>query len=437
MNKIWAVIRREFLERVRTRQFLIGTVLGPILMAGLFVLPVLLQRNTRVKRIVVLDAGESGFGSRVEQTLATATRNNKPDGVKRYQVQRVVLGDRPLERVRDSLVALVDRRELGAAGVDGIVLVEERALARDTVEYYGANVGSPAEMRALQLTLRQAVLLEKLDRQQINPMVMASMARPFELTTQRVSQGKLTGQTGEASFLLAYIMSFVLYLALLMYGMQVMTSTVEEKTSRINEVLVSSLTPFQLLLGKVIGVGSVGLFQLGIWAGTAYGLTSQRVALARLLGASPEAISSMPIPAIPGSVFAVFLVFFLLGFLFYAAAYAAVGSSCNTVQETQQAAMPLTLLVVVGLLLMFRLLDEPSGTMGRVLSLVPPFAPFVTPVRHSLSPLSWSDLLMSMAAMIVGVLAMAWIAGRIYRVGILMYGKRATFGEMFRWIRAA
>jgi hypothetical protein len=175
-------------------------------------------------------------------------------------------------------------------------------------------------------------------------------------------------------------------MALLIYGMQVMTSTVEEKTNRINEVLVSSLSPFQLLMGKVLGVGSVGLLQLSIWAGTAYVLSSQRERIGRMLGAGPEAVAAMPIPVIPAEVFAVFLLFFVLGFLFYAAAYAAVGSACNTVQETQQVSAPLTVLIVVGLMLMFRLLDEPSGTMGRIMSLVPPFAPFVTPVRNSLSP---------------------------------------------------
>jgi ABC-2 type transport system permease protein len=223
-------------------------------------------------------------------------------------------------------------------------------------------------------------------------------------------------------------------MALLLYGIQVMSSTVEEKTSRINEILISSLKPFELLLGKVLGVGSVGLLQLGIWAGTAYALAANRVAIAKALGASPEAITAMPIPDIPANTLAVFLLFFLLGFFFYAAAYAAVGSSCNTVQETQQASMPVTILVAVGMMLMFRLLDEPNGQMGRVLSLVPPFAPFVTPVRNSLSPLPMGELLMSVAAMVAGVLIMAWVAGRIYRVGILMYGKRASLGEMLRWV---
>jgi ABC-2 type transport system permease protein len=436
MHKVWAVIRREFLERVRTRQFLIGTILGPVFMAALFVLPALLSRNTSVKHLVVLDAGQGQFGARVESALRAATRNEKPDGEPRYRVERVMLDDRPLEAVRDSLIGLTGRNELGEAGVDGIVVVSEEIIERDTLRYYGANVGSMNEMGTLQRTLRQAVLLEKLTRAGIDPTVMMGSVKPIEMTTERVSEGKVTGQSGEASFAIAYAMSFILYLALLLYGVQVMTSTVEEKTNRINEVLVSSLRPFELMLGKVLGVGSVGLLQLGIWVGTAYLLSSQRAALGKLLGASPEAISAMPIPTLPGDLLVVFLLFFMLGFFFYAAAYAAVGSTCNTVQETQQASLPVTLFVIVGLMLMFRLLDDPNGQFGRVLSLVPPFAPFVTPVRYSLSPLPLTELLLSVAAMVAGVLAMAWVAGRIYRVGILMYGKRASFAEMSRWVRA-
>lgn len=436
MRKAWAVIRREFVERVRTRQFVIGTVLGPILMGALFVLPILLSRNTSMKHLVVLDAAEGGFGARVETALRNATRNDKPDGEPRYRVGRVTSTPDHLEASLDSLVALSDRPNLAGESVDGIVVVTEDILATDTLRYLGANVGSPSDMGALQRTLRQAVLLEKLDRAGIDPGLMMSSVRPVSMETERLSQGEVTGQSGEASFALAYAMSFILYMALLLYGVQVMTSTVEEKSNRINEILVSSLRPFELMLGKVIGVGSVGLLQLSIWAGTAWVLTSQRAAIGTMLGASPEAATQMAIPAIPGPLMVVFLLYFVLGFFFYAAAYAAVGSTCSTVQETQQASFPVTLFVIVGLLLMFRLLDEPNGQFGRVLSLVPPFAPFVTPVRYSLSPLPWTELALSVIAMMVGVLAMAWVAGRIYRVGILMYGKRPRLSEMLRWVRA-
>ncbi len=435
MRKAWVVAKREFVSRVRTKGFIVATVFGPALLAILLVAPILLQGNTRAKRIVVIDAAEGGLGEKIEAALTRATRGGKPDGEHRYVASRVEAVGR-LEQVRDSLVALVDRRELGEAGVDGILLVTEDVLATDTLHYLGANVGSPSEMDVLTRSVREAVLTERLTQAGISPAVLMQTVKPIRLATTKVSQGTLTGQSGAASFALAYIMSFVLYMALLIYGVQVMTSTVEEKTNRINEVLVSSLRPFELMLGKVLGVGSVALLQLSIWAGAAYGLTQARGGIAGLAGISPEAAAALPIPDISLGLLIVFLVFFVLGFFFFSAAYAAVGSTCNTVQETQMASLPVTLVVVSGLFVMFKLLGEPNGQLAHVLSLVPPLAPFVTPARYSLSPLPLPELVLSVVVTALGVLAMAWVAGRIYRVGILMYGKRATVREIFRWIRA-
>jgi len=435
MRKAWVVAKREFVARVKTKQFVIATVFFPVLLAGVMVAPILLQGNTRAKWIVVVDAAEGGLGEKVEAALTRATRSGNPDGEHRYVASRVEAVGR-LEQVRDSLVALVDRRELGDAGIDGVLLVSDEVLVTDTLHYLGGNVGSPSEMETLTQTVQEAVLTERLMQAGISPAVLMQTVKPIELVTAKVSQGRLTGQSGAASFALAYVMSIVLYVALLIYGVQVMTSTVEEKTNRINEVLVSSLRPFELMLGKVLGVGSVALLQLSIYAGVAYGLTQARGAIAGLAGMSPEAAAAMPIPDIPLGLLIVFLVFFVLGFFFYSAAYAAVGSTCNTVQETQMASFPVTILIVSGLFVMFKLLGEPNGQLAHVLSLVPPLAPFVTPARYSLSPLPLPELLLSVAVTALGVLAMAWVAGRIYRVGILMYGKRATVREIVRWIRA-
>jgi ABC-2 type transport system permease protein len=133
----------------------------------------------------------------------------------------------------------------------------------------------------------------------------------------------------------------------------------------------------------------------------------------------------------------VFLVFFALGFLLYSAAYAAIGSMCSTVQETQQAQMPVMLFIVMGLMSMFALLNEPNGSLARVLSLLPPLAPFVVPVRHSIAPIPMAELALSIALTIGGLLAVVWVAARIYRVGILMYGKKASFKDIVHWVRAS
>lgn len=439
MHKLLAVIRREFMVRVHTRAFVVGTVLGPLLMVCLFVLPMLLESRDRApKRVVVLDAASGGFGARVADALAAARRGDGPDASPRYSVTTYPAGPGNLADL-DSLIGLTGltgERARSSAGFDGVLLVTDSALATGRMHYYGSNVGSLSEMGDLQRTIRQVVIGERLAQAGVSPAVLGAATAPVSLESSRVSNGKVSGESGESSFMLAYVMTFLLYMALLLYGSQVMLSVVEEKSNRIMEVLVSSLTPFQLMLGKVLGVSGVALLQLGIWTGTAKLLTSQRGVIAQLLGVPATQAVDLPIPVISGDLLAVYLTFFVLGFFLYSAAYAAVAATCTTQQEAQQAAMPVTLCIAAGLILLFGLLDEPNGSLARTLSLIPPFAPFVTPVRYSLSPLPLTELALSAGVTILGVLAVAWVAGRIYRVGILMYGKRASVAEIARWIRA-
>jgi len=435
MRKLFAVIRREFMVRVHTRAFVISTILGPVLMGALFVLPMLLESRDRApKPLVVLDAAEGAFGSRVAEALQGSRRGSGPDAPPRYRVTRLEAGVGNVAPL-DSLIALLGAKDAGPGALVGVVLVTDSVVETGRLHYYGSNVGSLSEMGDLQRTLRQAVVAERLGRAGVDVSVLVAATAPVSLETSRVSNGRVSGETGESSFILAYVMSFLLYMALLVYGIQVMGSVVEEKSNRIMEVLVSSLTPFELMLGKVVGVGSVALLQLGLWTGTAKVLTTQRVAIAELLGAAPGSAAEMPIPAISGELLAVYLTFFVLGFFLYSAAYAAVAATCSTQQEAQQGALPVTMCIVVGLLLMFGLLDEPNGSLAQTMSLIPLFAPFVTPVRYSLSPLPLMEVLASGTATALGVLAVSWVAGRIYRVGILMYGKRASVREILRWIR--
>lgn len=434
MRKVLAVVRREFMTRVRTKAFVIGTVLGPLLMGFMFVLPIMLERReTDPKHVVVLDAAGGGFGESVAAQLRSEMRDTAARTGARYRIDHVGVTAGAAAAVRDSLVALTGRREAGQDAVDGILLIDDTTLATGSVRYVGVNVGSPGDMSRLRRSLEPLVMSARLNQSGVDPAVVMTALRPVDLTTLKVSEGRLTGESGAASFFLAYIMSFMLYFALLIYGIQVMSSVVEEKTSRIMEVLVSSLSPFEMLLGKVIGVGAVALLQIGIWAGTAMVLTTFKGQIAQLFGASADAAAGFSIPTVSPDMFLVFMLFFILGFLFYSAAYAAVGSMCSSVQETQQAHMPVTLLIVAGLFCMFALLSEPAGSLARTLSLIPFVAPFVTPVRYSFAPLPWTELAASAGMMILGVLAVVWLAARIYRVGILSYGKKASLREVARW----
>ena len=431
MHKFWAVVRREFVARVRTKSFVIATVLGPLLMAGLMLAPALLSmKQTSGRHIVILDLGEAQLGHMVEATLLGAFPGN-------YSLEVLQAGRVAGPDVLDSLISSIDAPpDASVRSIDGVVVLDPALLEEDRVSYYGSNVSNMNDMSLLRRGLREALVAERLTTLGVDITLVQQASRPFSLSTERVTDGHLTGESGEASFALAYVMAFLLYLALLLYGVQVMSAVVEEKSNRINEVLVSSLKPFELLLGKVVGVGSAGLLQLGIWVGTAMVLTTFRTEIAGLFGVPAETVLSVPIPTVSPDLMVVFLLFFLLGFFLYSAAYAAVGAMCNTLQETQQASMPVTLTVVVGFLMVFGVLNDPTGAMARTFSLIPLFAPLVVPVRYSLNPLSLPELALSALATLVGVMIVVWVAGRIYRVGILAHGKRPKLKEIVNWVRA-
>jgi ABC-2 type transport system permease protein len=434
MHKLWAVIRREFSTRVQTKAFVIGTVLGPLIMGFMMVLPVLLaSRETEAKRIVVIDAADGQFGLELERALAEVRRGG-PDSKARYTVMRVPAHGR-LQAVRDSLVPLTGLARDTVHQVDGLLFATEEAVESGDVIYLGDNVGSFGDMAVLERNVEAVLRTERLERRGVDPVLVREASGRVRLQTSKITEGRETGESGEASFALAYVMSFLLYFSLLIYGIQVMTSVIEEKTNRIMEVLASSLTPFQLMAGKVIGVGAVGLLQLTIWVGTAMFLSANAAAIAGMFNMPPEAASQMPIPAIGGGLLVVFLAFFLIGFFLFAAAYAAVGAMCNTMQEAQQASTLLTLVVAMGFISIFSLLNEPNGTMAKTLSMIPFFAPIVMPVRYSLTSISIVEVLTSLAITFATMLVIAWIAGRIYRVGILMYGKKPTLKELAHWVR--
>ena len=437
MHKIWAVVRREFLDKVRTKAFLIGTLLFPVLMIGLSLLPLLLnRRETAPKRIAVVDGTSGEVGVKVTEALA-ASRRQGSDGA-RYTVSRVPSQGRT-DAVRDSLVARVGLEQAESETLDGVLVLTDETVDAGRIAYLGVNVGSMGDMNKLESELQTALRLERLRRAGVDPFVAIPALRPVDVVTQKVTAGKLTGESGSSSFILAYIMGLVLYVVMLMYGIQVMSSVVEEKTSRIAEVLMSSVTPFQMMLGKVFGVGAAALLQLVIWGTTATLVTTYRSALAKLFGASPEAIASMAtmkLPSLRPDLLVVFLIYFVLGFLLFAAMYAAVAAMCNSQQEAQQAVVPVSMTMVVGYVTMFSMLNDPSGSLATTLSLIPLLAPFVVPVRYSLAPVPLPELLLSIALTFGAMLLVVWVAGRIYRVGILLHGKRPKLAEVLRWVRA-
>ena len=438
MHKLAAIIRREFLARVRTRAFLISTLLGPVFFGAMFVIPALIFGKGSGKiDLIVLDAASGDLGQHIADAITQVNANKRDTATTVYNVTRVAAPISRLSAVQDSLIKLVDIAGNGGPKFDGILVVTDSAFGAARFDYLGSNVSSIQDMEKLQGILRGVVIQEHLVRSGVSPESAKLAEINFDLNTVKITHGSLTGESGAMAFLVGYVMSFILYVSILISGVQIMSAVVEEKSTRIMEVLVSSVRPFDLLLGKIIGVGGAVLLQLAIWAGSATALSAFRGRIAGSLGMPAQQAANVTLPTITPEMLLVLLAFFFLGFFLFASAYAAVGSMCNSTQETQQFAQPLTILVVIGFFGALSAIKRPDGPAAHLMSYIPLTAPFVVPVRFAISPLPWPEVVGSMLITLAGGLSVVWVAGRIYRIGVLAYGKRPTPREIFRWIRAS
>lgn len=418
MRKVWAVIRREFVERVRTKWFWVSAILGPVLFAGIIVFQIVQSVGGKVRHIAVVDATSSGLGERVAQALSAG---------RTFRATRVPAAG---ERVLDSLTAEVEAKRL-----DGFLIITNDLTETGKAEYRASNVSSLQAIEDLQRVLNRLVVKERLESRGVNAAVVDWAQIRIDLDTKKIARGRTTTESAGQSFITAYIMAILLFMAILLYGVNVMSSVLEEKTTRIVEVLVSSLRPFELMMGKVIGAGAVSFFQFLIWGVSARLLVNLRGPIARMLGADAGAAQGMQLPHIPGATIAVFLAFFLGGFLLYSAMFAAVGAMSSNEQEARQAQQPVTYLLMISYLSIIGLTNDPSSTFARTLSLVPFTSPIATPVRWTAGSMGIGELAASLALLAVAIVLVTWVAARIYRVGILMTGKRPTMKELVRWVR--
>jgi len=417
MRKVLAVIRREFVERVRTKMFWVMAVLGPVFFAALVFLPILFSRAGGVKRIVVVDGTAGAIGAQVVDALQR-TKFVNPD--------RIATGP----GVVDSLT-----REVGAKRLDGFLILTEALVDSGKAEYRASNVSSFATNATIESALSRIANAARLERAGVNPAVVAQAQIRIDLATKKISGSKTTGENAAQSFSLAYFMAIILYMAILLYGVNVMSSVLEEKTTRIVEVLVSSLRPFELMLGKVLGVGAVSLFQFVIWGVSARLLISQR---SRLVGQQglQDAGQVFQIPAVTLETAAIFIAYFLGGFLLYSSMYAAVGAISSNEQEARQAQQPVNFTLVIAFMAMFALLNDPGSKLAVTLSLIPFTSPIAMPVRWAAGSLPAREIALSLGLLVIAIVLVTWMASRIYRVGILMTGKRPSIRELVRWVRA-
>ena len=427
MKKLLVVLEREYMERVRTRWFLVATVFGPVFFGALMFLPAWMANRSDasadVARIRILDATSTNMGALVAAELNGGVLGDTSS----TQVQ--VLAPAALAQAESTATRDIRRKE-----IKGYLVLDEGTLQGRGSRYAGVNASALADMRRIENAVSRELIGLELSRAGISTVEADRVKRlRAGLRSERVT---LTGRggSGRVNILFASIVGILLYMTILMYGQNVLRGVIEEKQTRVAEVVVSSVRPTTLLAGKVLGVGAVGLTQMAIWLVATIVMMRYRVPLMNAFGfeAAP-----MPMPNVTVMQVIVLLIFFLLGYTLYSALFAAVGAMVSSEQEAQQAQMPVVLMLVVSIMFLQPVLLEPDGQLAITLGLLPVSSPIMMPLRMSTVDVPPWEIGLSILALVAGCYLAVYFAATIYRTGLLMHGKRVTFREVFRWIRAA
>lgn len=435
MNKIGLIIGREFNERVRKKSFIITTILMPVLMLLLMAAPALIMTFSQgdEKQIGVIDASQLiGDHLQSDETVHFESL------------------DLPLEEARRS------RTDLFAILYIAPDILENPA----SVQLYANSSTSMTLESTICSQIENILEEEKLKHYKIENLqtILDEVKTSVSMQTFRNDKSQETGNKAQSSIvatIIGYILAFVLYMFLLIYGSMVMQSVIEEKNNRVLEVMVSSVKPFDLMMGKILGVGSVAVLQVIIWGVLILGMGTFVVphlmpeevmasATALEQGAALEsadldpemmqAIVAMTDTGYLMKIFVSMILFVFGGFLLYAAMFAAVGSAVDNVQDAQQLQTPITLPIILGLLMMMAVINDPTSKLAFWFSVIPFTSPIVMMARIPYDIPTW-EIILSLVVLYLTFVALVWFAAKIYRVGIFMYGKKPTLKELWKWMR--
>ncbi len=435
MDKIFLIMQREYFTRVRKKSFIIMSILAPVLFGAMFIVPVLVANlSSDTKVIEILD--ESGhFKDKFKDS----------DRIK-YITTDLSLNDAKSNFTRQKHDGLLFIPNLDLDKPKGIVLFSEKGLSIFTKDN-------------IEKTIRTEIENQKLIRSGIDKKVLDGIRTQVDITTITTGEDGEKESSSDAASVFGYVGAFLIYFFIFLYGAQIMRGVIEEKTSRIIEIIICSVKPFQLMMGKILGVGAVALTQFLIWVVLSTVVTTgvsaffqvDKVANVQVEQAlektkdSPEAqaavqkqfmvksifsaIGSVNLPLVLGS----FVFYFLFGYLMYGALFGAIGAAVDNETDTQQFMLPVTLPLILAIASLGVVIAEPDGQVAFWLSMFPLTSPIVMMIRIPFIGATW-ELYLSMLLLVLAFVGAVWVAGRIYRVGILMYGKKPTYREIGKWL---
>jgi ABC-2 type transport system permease protein len=451
MNKISVIIKREYITRVRKKSFIIMTILAPLLMAAIIILPTALMMNQKgdFKKIAVIEDNSDLFRGIIKNTKDAEfvyLENTKVDDLKKTFEKAGYYG---ILYISPDLVNIPD----------AVQLISKKQPPIGLLEHIESSLEKEIERQKL-----QAYNIQNLDE------IMKNINTNVNVQTKKIDEtGAVTGTSTGIAMALAYILGFLMYMLVFIFGSQVMRGVIEEKTSRVVEVIISSVKPVQLMMGKIVGIALVGLTQFLIWIILTMGTVTvlkttilkktditeisqnmpqnlmsagqQTSATAQPSSISPELaeFSKMFDNAMSqpwGLIIICFVFYFITGYLLYASVFAAIGSAVDNETETQQFMLPVTIPIIVALMVAMGTMQNPESSLSFWCSLIPLTSPIVMMARIPFGVPYW-QIAVSMILMIVTFLVFVWGAAKVYRTGILMYGKKSSWKEIWKWLRYA
>ncbi len=448
MKKFLAVVKHEYKKIVLKWTFLIATLLFPVLAAAFAVVPALLfSIKGKPTRLVIVD--QSGkVAVRVKESLLNEKKLKEPsrdDVMKDLTASREEqmkqsakqLGaafvfknydesGKSLEQIRGELNGKITNKELDAY----LIIPQNFESPEAKFEFFSRKAGDFVANNTLKDALNEAVRSQRLADANISEVQLRDLSKDVDLSVKKVDE-RGDEKDSDSSFVAAFIVGLMIYITLIIYGQQILAAVIEEKETRIAEILFSSAKPFELMMGKLVGVGLAGLTQLAIWIISALVLVG--IGLAQMSAAGVN----ISIPDITPLTVAYFFIFFLLGFFIYATVYALIGAMVTTVQEGGQFAMFPIFFLVIGFYMSFTVIRDPNSSLSFWVSIVPFLAPITMPVRILAETPPFWQIGLSILLNGITITFLVWLAARVYRVGMLMTGKRATIPEVWKWIRQA
>jgi ABC-2 type transport system permease protein len=421
MRKILAVIKREYLQIVRTKGFIIGTVLGPVLMIAMVAVPVLLSLMSvdKPETLGVIDLSGQVYQELVEKLDVTLRSGEKQFALKKYEGADT-----------EALLRELNRKVLDKE-LDAYIYIPADVFEGGTAEFNSEHVSDFVKIRNISEAITGIVVAKRLATAGLDPEEIARYTERVSLKTNKISERGVEEDTG-GTFLVSYILVLLLYTTLFFYGSIILRGVIEEKNNRVVEIMLSSVKPFQMMMGKLVGIALVGFTQYAIWALFGAAATGYAGSLTSGLASGAEGFK---IPSIPAYVFVYFVVFFVLGFFLYGTLYAAIGAMVNSEKEAQSLIFPVSMFLIIPILMMTIVIRAPNSSLSVGLSLVPFFAPILMLMRISVLMPPAPQILICLLLMILTIFLMVWLVAKIYRVGILMYGKRPSLPEIFKWLR--